>query len=581
MPRCPNGSRKNKQGICECKVGWIKYKSSCVPKLTPNVKQVVKRCPTGSRKNKNRICECKDKTKILHKNVCINKQSKSKSKSKSPIKSAEEIFNSPSPEPPPEPPFEPQLEPLQKPKEHKENEQNNQNVVGRFNVKPGRYNETNRLSYQKQKAATKIQSSMITYVMNKLSKICPNVSDCLLIGKYRPYILKWFNHFNLKSADDNVKRIGLISNNAIILELKFNVNIIVEDYKRYHYTSYAILKSNLFSYTDNLWYEYKVGKYLNAFHKFLPMFVETYNLYKYIDRDLKEMLFMRDNPSFNIHQMTGKHIHEILIEANDTTLMESCNQSENYAFTSQIIQNSFSLFDLIGKSKINNYDLASVIFQVYFGICTLNMNGHPFAHYDLHTGNVLLYKPFGDNMIHYRFHYSETGEIRDIYTPYMIKMIDYGRSFIKDTPDIFNELSKQEYKKPCGRDHGVDRGFFQGKYIREDIFVSYTDVNLSHDLRLLENIREINSKHKYYSSLDIEPIFKKLIYNVGIKKKQYMTYGTQPNNTRGGLVSINNIWDVPDNFWEYIQQHQRNPSNIKARIDIYDDLRTPLALVIN
>ena len=47
--RCPNGTRKNKQGVCEPKP------DKSVPK--PDLK--VKRCPNGTRKNKQGICEPK------------------------------------------------------------------------------------------------------------------------------------------------------------------------------------------------------------------------------------------------------------------------------------------------------------------------------------------------------------------------------------------------------------------------------------------------------------------------------------------------------------------------------------------
>jgi hypothetical protein len=563
MPRCPNGSRKNKKGECECKVGWIKYKSSCVPKLTPNSKQIVKRCPTGSRKNKNRICECKDKTKIIHKGICINKESK-ESKNNS-IKSAQEIYppNTPISEKTSTP--SPNKSPNKSPKKNKS--------LGRYNITPGRNIEQHR-----EMSAIVIQKKTIEYILNKLSKICPNVSDCLLIGKYRPYILKWFNYFDLRNAHNKVKRIGIESNNATILELEYSIKVI-NGSSKHDYISYAILKSNIYRYTDNLWYEYKIGKYLNQFHKYLPMFVETYNLYKYNNTDLKDKIMAVSSSSFDINKVTGKNISELMDEANDTTLIESCNNSENYAFTSQVIQNSTSLYDMVLKNNMNSYDLASVIFQVYFGLCTLNKNGFPFAHYDLHSGNVLLYKPFGDNLIHYRFHLTERSEVIDIYSSYMIKIIDYGRSFMKDTPDIFNELTLDKYKRPCGRDHGIDKGFFLGKYLREDLFINYVDINLSHDLRLLENIRQITDKYKYYP--DINPIFKRLQYNVGIKKPERMSYGTQPNNKRGGLDSINNIWDAMDNFLEYIVQNQRNVSDreIKSTIDIYDDIETPLKLV--
>ena len=47
--RCPNGTRKNKQGVCEPKP------DKSIPK--PDLK--VKRCLNGTRKNKQGVCEPK------------------------------------------------------------------------------------------------------------------------------------------------------------------------------------------------------------------------------------------------------------------------------------------------------------------------------------------------------------------------------------------------------------------------------------------------------------------------------------------------------------------------------------------
>ena len=48
MPRCPNGSRRNKQGVC------VK-------------KTAKKRCPNGSRRNKHGVCVKKHKSASLKK----------------------------------------------------------------------------------------------------------------------------------------------------------------------------------------------------------------------------------------------------------------------------------------------------------------------------------------------------------------------------------------------------------------------------------------------------------------------------------------------------------------------------------
>lgn len=69
--RCPNGTRKNKQGVCE-------PKEKPVPKVEPKPvpKPVKSRCPNGTRKNKQGICEPKEKP--VSKSVCPNGTQKPK-----------------------------------------------------------------------------------------------------------------------------------------------------------------------------------------------------------------------------------------------------------------------------------------------------------------------------------------------------------------------------------------------------------------------------------------------------------------------------------------------------------------------
>lgn len=447
------------------------------------------------------------------------------------------------------------------------------NLFGNSNSK----NSKNRKIIKKSKkrmnentAARKIQHTVVKHVFKQLKNICPNVSDCLLIGKYRPYILKIFEQFNLRLANNKIKRIGIESRNGFIFELEF-----IKD----HFKSYSILKSNMERNNDNLWYEFTIGKYLNQFTKILPIFIETYNLYKYNTTDIKTLLLEKSNINkvIDVKTITGKNIYELFREHNNMTLKDACTQPENIVFTSQNIQHSNTLFDLILNKNISNYDLASSLFQIYFSLCTLNNYLSSFAHYDLHTGNVLLYKPFGNNIIHYRYHFTDTGEVREIYTSYMVKLIDYGRSYTDISTDLFRQINEPEYRdtKVCGSDYGSNRGFFISKYERKAMFIDYENVNLSHDLRLLQNIKEMNR----YESNDIVPIFNKVQYNVGIDKySQYYRFGTKPNEQRGYLNSINNIFDVPDNLWEYISGHQIKPSEdkIKAVIDIYDDAKTQL-----
>jgi hypothetical protein len=224
MSRCPNGTRKNKKsGNCDCKPGWVKYKKSCIPKLTPNSTKIIKRCPTGSRKDATRKCVCKDKSKIFYKNVCVSKENSPKIISKNlEIESIENHLSSSN--------ISPIINDIQihKKKEKKEKKEN-----------PIMYSP----EYQPNEEA----------MLHKLVKACPEITECLMVGNYRDYILKLFDFFDFENALPFFKKIGkdTKNQNANVFELDFEINK-----SNYTFKSSAILKSGRERYTDNLYYEF-------------------------------------------------------------------------------------------------------------------------------------------------------------------------------------------------------------------------------------------------------------------------------------------------------------------------------------
>lgn len=54
MSRCPNGSRRNKQGDCVKKAQSVQKSSATKTQKSPTVKR--KRCPNGTRRNKSGEC---------------------------------------------------------------------------------------------------------------------------------------------------------------------------------------------------------------------------------------------------------------------------------------------------------------------------------------------------------------------------------------------------------------------------------------------------------------------------------------------------------------------------------------------
>jgi hypothetical protein len=108
-----------------------------------------------------------------------------------------------------------------------------------------------------------------------------------------------------------------------------------------------------------------------------------------------------------------------------------------------------------------------------------------FTHYDLHTDNVILYEPVPGKYIQYHYQ-TETGVI-SFRSPYIAKIIDYGRSYINDgetSKDIYDKVCKL---KKCDPNCGVDKGFSMFKLSNEEhlYHIVSQKKNESHDLRFL------------------------------------------------------------------------------------------------
>ena len=106
-----------------------------------------------------------------------------------------------------------------------------------------------------------------------LQVACKDPDNCLALGKYDEIIKTFFDNFqNLNYIEpQDKKRIGGISANGFVIEVPF---------KKDNYTAYTVLKCAENAASDNLFYEYCVGKlFINNYINKFPCFVETYDLY--------------------------------------------------------------------------------------------------------------------------------------------------------------------------------------------------------------------------------------------------------------------------------------------------------------
>lgn len=354
-----------------------------------------------------------------------------------------------------------------------------------------------------------------------LNSVCSNSGLCIAFGIYNNEIKKFFNGFSSFDYVESFEPIGVASNNGFVYSIK---------YKHRGYIANAVLKSSAkMSGGDNLLYEYIVGKQINKlYYERYPIFVETYDYY-YTYKN-----FQLWN-SFSLGTPITTNLKEVYNVHKEVDYALSCDKPRNLCILIQHIANSSTLDNM----PIEFYDteLLNSLYQVYF---TLSNISDEYTHYDLHTGNVLVYLPDSTKYIQYIFHHPY-GHIIKFKSRYLIKIIDYGRNYIKEATDNVKEnVCRIPECNPepanCGREYGynLDRR-------RSRNYIHTWKRNKSHDLRLLAIMKSVMIKQMRSSILG-NPIIRQ-IYDVLSRVVFQFPAGT-PEVDSGFPVEITNVEDA-------------------------------------
>ena len=339
-----------------------------------------------------------------------------------------------------------------------------------------------------------------------LSKICSDSGLCIAFGKENKKIKDFFDNFNLSYVKDPIQRIGAVSANGFVNEIKFTHK---------EYSSYAVLKSSTSNNADNLMYEYRVGQFLNKMSLRYPCFVETYNLYKY--KTANGWNFVKKNKIINANEFKPH------IDIQPYNIKEACKSSKYLAVLIQHLKGVISMKELVDKEHESlNYNFLTLLYQIYFVLdCMKNI----FTHYDLHGDNVLLYEPSKTKYIQY--HYHSASGVTTFKSIYVAKIIDYGRSHFKDvfTSSTFRDnvcAEKTCNTKKSGK-CGTNVGF---SFLTPPViyYIDPSNSNISHDLRLYYYLISILNKRPH---LELLPNIKKIIHDdIGRKLKFTSRFGT-------------------------------------------------------
>jgi len=360
-----------------------------------------------------------------------------------------------------------------------------------------------------------------------LNIVCPNSGVCTAFGEHTKELNNFFKGFtDFQYVKSPLKAIGAVSVNGFVKEI---------EYEREGYKAHAILKSAQNWESDNLVYEYLVGiKYINRIlHKF-PCFLETYGLYFYNSENRWKIM----SSTMPVHKSNLGH----LILQNNIDYVKTCKDSKYATILIQHIQKAKGLDGMINMDFLKR-DLLYVLFIVYHALASVSKT---FTHYDLHDGNVLVYEPVPGKFIEYHYH-NKDGTITSFFSPYIPKIIDYGRSFYdngkSNSRKIYDKIcTVKECSPKCGIDSGLS--WLDPKPY---ITISSSKKNESHDLRLLNRLRGGISKLYAGHPIPTEKTFietynmlKKTVYGVGIDEPKNRSYGTEENLS----ISADKIYNV-------------------------------------
>ena len=407
-----------------------------------------------------------------------------------------------------------------------------------------------------------------------LKNICKNTNYCITFGVNVDKINQYFRHYL------DLNHIEVIS------PLNEGVNgfLLQVNYNRDNYRVSTVLKTSKKKTSTNLGYEYLVGRFINTYNKIFPSFIETHQIFKYTsvaNRILVKKTY--NKPSAN--PQTLKDSLVAIQDLNVNNVGMTCNSADTLCILIQYVDKATVLHSLLSNTSFFRFELINVLYQVY---AALNIMSDVFTHYDLHTDNVILLKPYDDLYIQYIYHYSNGKTVR-FNSQYIAKIIDYGYSSFNDTSpsgtnsaDILKEICGEpscgKGKHKCGTNYGYDH--LSGGFA--SVYVTPAKINKSADLRLLQTIYLMyKASLPKISKLAGMTDFASLLTDVRYKSN----YGTPEDLTNDG--KIRNVMQAKDRLEKIITTFDVRKVNelmeismVKAgTLHIYTDGSAPMKYV--
>ena len=345
------------------------------------------------------------------------------------------------------------------------------------------------------------------------------------------------------------------------------------DYERTKLESSCVLKSSLkrpahLQDADNLLYEYLMGLALNrSINETLPFIVCTHGLFAYKSDLEYELMFGKYNRKQTIYNYTIKRAVDLLHikneEVYDRNLVEwikmSYKKPTDMCILIEAVPHAVSFFDLLmtkdraRSEEIYMFAVIPILFQVYGTLYKLR---EQFSHYDLHLSNILITQP---PKTYFTYTFNTNNGTYDVDCFYMIKIIDFGRSYckgvsegiVKDLCKSIPQLRRTRLCDPQSRDETNLKGYDYAVRNPQDPKQTISVVrNISTDLLCLKQIFDRHScVQKLHYTRGLEKLMPKMKFDYDFTTREMLNNG-YPNK-------IHNIIDAFDFLTDLIQQNNR------------------------
>jgi len=350
----------------------------------------------------------------------------------------------------------------------------------------------------------------------KRIKICVDPLSCAATGSRVREINQLFRFKDLSNVTA-IHQLGKSSNNAGVYCLTYTSH-----QGSSTYVAYAVLKTTRDIRADNLAYEYAVGEYINTLiDRHFPCFLQTYGLYRYESLEAKGRS--------RVTPLDG--LRPVQLNVGD-----SCKYNDRQGLLIQYLPRAKLLEEFKFDPAFVRNDLVKILYQAYAVLARLSAE---FTHYDLHSGNILIYEMEAPRQFVY-------GPVKFV-CRYLTKIIDYGRCFAPPSHKMKNLACAECYA--CGRTRGY---WFTGDFREADFHVDASQSNFSHDLIYLKQLR-VDKGEKIKN---VHP----LLYDLLKRVKYEYRFGTLPLESDG--INVNNVRDAAAELGKLIKHEDSNYEKI-------------------